>query len=49
MAATTGRGIKPAHPGEVLRDIWEDMDLTQAAVCDRSRSIQTDGSSAPVV
>ena len=29
MAATTGRGIKPAHPGEVLRDIWEDMDLTQ--------------------
>ena len=30
MAATVGRGIKPAHPGEVLRDIWEDMELTQA-------------------
>ncbi len=28
-AITNGRGIKPAHPGEVLRDIWEDIDLTQ--------------------
>ena len=29
MAATKGRGIKPAHPGEVLRDIWGDIGLTQ--------------------
>ncbi len=29
MVTTNGRGIKPAHPGEVLRDIWEDIGLTQ--------------------
>ncbi len=34
MAATTVRGIEPAHPGEVLRDIWEDVELTQEQFAD---------------
>ena len=29
MGATKGRGIQPAHPGEILRDMWEDINLTQ--------------------
>jgi addiction module HigA family antidote len=28
--ATMKRGLAPAHPGEVLRDIWGDVGMTQA-------------------
>ena len=29
MKAGTRRGLAPAHPGEVLRDMWDDIGLTQ--------------------
>ena len=34
MAVTRVRGIEPAHPGEVLGDIWEDVELTQEQFAD---------------
>ncbi len=29
MKTAPKRGLAPAHPGEVLRDMWEDLGLTQ--------------------
>ena len=29
-----GRDIKPVHPGEVLKDIWKDIGLTQGQFAD---------------
>ncbi len=29
MTAGNKRGLAPAHPGEVLRDMWDDIGLTQ--------------------
>ncbi len=29
MSAKSKRGLAPAHPGEVLRDLWDDIGLTQ--------------------